>query len=269
MLLKFPIALLVLLSLTSSSFAHGDLHDSIEAVSRVIARTPGDASMWLRRAELHRQHNDLSAAEADYAKAGALDSGLDAVKLGLARLRLAQRREADALRLLDGFIAKQPGDAEGRALRAEILEKRGSWKKADADLAAAAATSTEPHFATLRAQLLERHGEPEAAARSLDEASKRRGRLPVLEQFALEIEERAGMTDAALRRLENFVSVEPRPDIWLARKARLLSKAGRAAEAQAAWKQAAAAFEKVPPNRRSSAANRKLGAEIAAGNSSK
>lgn len=272
MLQKYPGTLaivLALLSLTASSFAHGDLHESIGAVTRVIARAPGDASMWLRRAELHRQHKDFPAAEADYAKAGELAPGLNAVGRGLAQLRLAQGREADALRLLDGFIAKQPRDAEGRALRAEILERRGSWKKADADLEAAVRASTEPHFATLRAQLLVRHGQPEAASRSLDQASKRRGRLPVLEQHALDIEERAGLTDAALRRLEYFVSVEPRSDIWLARKAQTLGKAGRGAEAQAAWQQAAAAFEKIPANRRSSATNRKLGAEIAAGNSPK
>ena len=272
MSLNFPrpwVAVFALLFLPSSSFAHGDLHESIEAVSQVIARAPGDASMWLRRAELYRQHKDLRAAEADYAKAGELDPRLDAVGLGLARLRLAQGRERDALGLLDGFVAKQPDHAEGRALRAEILERRGSWKKADADLAAAVAASTEPHFVTQRAQLLERHGQPEAAARCLDEASKRRGRLPVLEQHALDIEERAGLTDAALRRLEFFVGCEPRPDIWLARKARLLGKVGRGAEAREAWGKAAAAFEKIPAARRSLAANRKLSAEIAEGNSPK
>ena len=201
-------------------------------------------------------------------KAGELEPGLDAVGLGLARVRLAQGREADGLRLLDGFIAKQPGDAEGRVLRAEILEKRGAWKKSDADLAAAVASSPEPHFASQRAQLLERHGQPEAAARCLDEASRQRGRVPVLEQHALEIEERAGFTDAALRRLDLFVGSEPRPDIWLVRKARLLGEVGRAAEAREAWAQAAAAFEKIPADRRTSRAHHRLGAEIAAGNSS-
>ena len=262
-------AVIALLSFTSPSFAHGDLHDSIDAVSQVIARSPGDASLFLRRAELHRLHKDLTAAEADYAKAGELEPGLDAVGLGLAQLRLAQGRERDALRLLDGFLAKQPRHSEGRALRAEILEKRGVWKKADADLAAAVAFSPEPHYATQRAQFLVRRGQPEAAARCLDEASRRRGRVPVLEQHALEIEERAGLTDAALRRLEFLVGCEPRPDIWLARKARLLGKAGRGAEARVAWQQAGAAFQKIPADRRTSKANLKLGAEIAAGNSTK
>ena len=245
--------------------AHGDLHEAIDAVSRVIADSPGDAALLLRRAELRRQHKDWSEAEADYAQAHKLKPDMEIVTFGLAQMRLAQDREKEALTLLDEFLAKRPEHAGGRALRAGILEKRGNWKKADADLAAAVTSSPEPHYATARAQLLERHGRPEAAARCLDEASRARNRVPVLEHHALEIEERAGLTDAALRRLDYLIAREPRPDIWLARKARLFEKAGRAEEARDAWQRAAAAFEKVPAHKQTSKVNRKVAAEIAAG----
>ena len=249
----------------AAASAHGDLHEAIDAVSRVIAESPGDAALFLRRAELRRQHEDWSEAEADYAQARKLKPDMEVVTFGLAQMRFAQGREKDALTLLDEFLAKRPEHAGGRALRAGILEKRGDWKKADADLAAAVASSPEPHYATARAQLLERHGRPEAAARCLDEASRARGRVPVLEHHALEIEERAGLTDAALRRLDHLIACEPRPDIWLARKARLFEKTGRAEEARDAWQRAAAAFEKVPGHKQALKANRKLAAEIEAG----
>ena len=251
-------------ALLASSFAHGDLHEAIDAVTQVIAKSPGDAALLLRRAELHRMHGAWPAAEADYAEARRIRPGMDLVTLGLAQMRLAQGREKDALNLLDAFLLKRPEHADARALRAGMLEKRGNWKKADADLAAAVASSPEPHHATERAQLLERHGQPEAAARCLDEASRARGRVPVLEQQALAIEERAGLTDAALHRLDALTAREPRPDIWLARKAQLLEKAGRASEAREAWQRAGAAFEKVPANKRASKANRQLAAEIEA-----
>ena len=249
----------------AAAFAHGDLHEAIDAVSRVIAESPHDASLLVRRAELFRMHRDWPAAEADYAQARKLEPDMEIVEFGLAQMRLAQGREKDALKLLDDFLAKRPAHAGARVVRAGLLEKRGDWRKADADLAAAVASSPEPHLATARAELLERHRQPDAAARCLDEASRAHGRVPVLEQQALAIEERAGRTAAALRRLDDLAAREPRPDIWLARKAQLLEKAGRGPEARAAWQQAAAAFERVPADRRASKVNRTLAAEIAAG----
>ena len=244
--------------------AHGDLHDAIAGVSHAIAGAPGDASLFLRRAELHRLHRDFAAAEADYAKAAELQPNLAEVQFGLASLRLAQGRPQAALHLLDDFLAASSRHPEGYALRAELLEKQGAWKKADADLAAAVASSTEPHYATKRAQLLERHGEPEAAIRCLDEASRAHGRVPLLEQQALELEERAGKTEAVLHRLDDLIVREPRSDIWLARKARALASWGRAEDATLAWREAAAAFAKIPLEKRNLAINRELAAEIEA-----
>lgn len=260
-LLTFAAALFGALA---AALAHGDLHEAIDAVSQVIAESPGDAALYLRRAELRRMHEDWPAAEADYAQARKLQPDMEVVTFGLAQMRLAQGREKDARKLLDDFLVKRPEHPGARALRAGLLEKRADWKKADADLAAAVASSPEPHYAAARAELLERHGQPDAAARCLDQASRAHGRVPVLEQQALEIEERAGLTDAAARRLDDFIAREPRPDIWLARKARLLEKAGRAEEARDAWRRAGAAFEKVPADKRASKVNRKLAAEIEA-----
>jgi predicted Zn-dependent protease len=87
----------------------------------------------------------------------------------------------------------------------------------------------------------------------------------VLEHHALDIEERAGLTEAALRRADALIAREPRSDIWLARKAQILDKAGRAAEAGEMWRQAAAAFERMPADKRESKLSRKLAGEIEAG----
>jgi predicted Zn-dependent protease len=252
-------------ALAAMALAHGDLHEAIEAVSAAIAASPDDGALFLRRAELRRRHGEWAAAEEDYARASQLQPGLEVVKLGLAQIRFAQGREPEALRLLDDFLRQRPDHPAARAARADILEKRGDWRKADADLAAAVAASPEPHYATMRAALLERHGDPDAAARSLDKACRAHGRVPLLEAQALDIEERAGRTAAALRRLDGFIAREPRADLWLARKARLLAKAGRAEEARGAWREAAAAFSKLPADRRDSRPTRKLAAEIAAG----
>ncbi len=248
-----------------SLFGHGDLGEAIEAVTQAIADSPQDAALFLRRAELHRLHEDWPAAEADYALAVKLQPTMRVVKFCRAEMRLAQGRENEALLLLDDFLATTPAHAGGRALRAGILENRGNWKKADTDLAVAVASSPESHYVTKRAELLERHGQPAAAVRCLDDASHTRGRIPVLEQQALEIEERAGKADAALQRLDNLIANEPRRDIWLVRKAGLLEKAGRRNEAREAWVQADEAFQKLLPEKRELPINRELAAQIAAG----
>jgi predicted Zn-dependent protease len=251
------------------SFAHGDLHEVIEGVSRAISNAPEDATLYFRRAELLRLHQSWAEAEADYAKAETLAPSMNPVKLGRAQVRLAQGDEEGALQLLDEFLSARPGHPEGRMLRARLLEKNGEWQKADLDLAVAVESSPEPHYASLRAELLQRQGQTGAAVRCLDETSARLGRVPVLEQQALAIEEQAGFTDAALSRLDGFIAREPRPDIWLARKAHLLEKAGRTEEAQTAWYRASAAFEKIPSEKRSLEINRKLADEIAAAKTDK
>ncbi len=242
--------------------AHGDLHDAITGIAQEIAKTPGDATLFLRRAELHRLHADFPEAEADYAAANQLSPDLADVQLGLANLRFAQGQDKAALPLLDDFLTTLPQHPGGRVLRAEILEKYGDWKKADADLAIAVASSPEPHYASKRAQLLARHGQIDTALRCLDEASQAHGRVPVLEQQALDLEERAGSAESALRRLDHLVAREPRSDLWLARKAKLLASLGRTEEAATTWRQAALAFEKLPPEKRNLDLNRALAAEI-------
>ena len=244
--------------------AHGDAHELIGSVSRLIAESPANAGLYQRRAELNLNHGDLKSAEADYQQARRLQPERVVVSLGLARIRTAQGRSKEAILLLDEFLLQVPGHAGGRVLRAGLLEAKGDWKKAEVDLRAAATTSPEPHHATLHAQLLERHGMAAEAVRCLDAASQRQGRVPVLEQLALETEERAGHTEASLLRLNEFITLEPRPDIWLVRKARLLEKNGRWEEAKTAWDLAASALERIPAHKRGTKANQSLAEKIQA-----
>lgn len=248
-----------------SASGHGDLHEAIEGVTRIIEDSPPEASLFLRRAELHRLHEDWVEAEKDYRRALELEPEHGGASLGFARLRLAQHREEDALQWLDRFISAHPDDPEGRLLRARVLDRRGKWNRAEADLEAAVASSTEPHYVSALAEMLVSHGHPDEAVRALDKASRAHGFPPSLEQKALELEEGAGRTEAALQRLDRLIARESRSDIWLARKARLLTSAGRPDEALETWGLAAAAFEAVPAEKRALDINRRLAEEIARG----
>ena len=69
----------------------------------------------------------------------------------------------------------------------------------------------------------------------------------------------------AMMRLDRFIAREPRPDIWLVRKARLLQSNGMSAEACRALRLAAVAFQSVPAEKQDLDINRKIRAEIEAG----
>ncbi len=247
--------------------AHGDLHESIAEASRRIAESPGDATLYFQRAEFHRLHEDDTAAEADYRRACELSPGLAAPLLGMAELRFGMNRPAESLPWFDAFLKENPTHIRALYLRAQALAQTGAWEKADADLAAAIALAKPPGIELFlaRADGLARHGRMAEALRCLEEGSAGfGGRSPTLEQRALEIEEAAGDSAAALRRLGGFVAAGLRPDIWLARKARLLDKMGRHGEARLAWKSAADFLEKIPPEKRQLPENRQLAEEICA-----
>lgn len=263
MIIRFISVLCACLALASFARAHGGLEEAISAVSSAIEKTPGDADLFLRRAELHRLHGSWSVALADYARARKLRPSLDVVNLGIAQMHVARGRDRAAVALLDRFVAAHPDSVTAFEIRARALERRGNWRAAERDLAVAGQLSREPHFTSARAELLERHGETDAALRCLDETSRARGRLPALERQALAIETRAGRVGAALRRLDDFALREPRADAWHAEKAALLENAGRAADAQAEWKRADAALARMPQERRETRAARQLATRVA------
>ena len=84
-----------------------------------------------------------------------------------------------------------------------------------------------------------------------------------LQSRALELEEAHGFTDAALARLKSIAAQSERKEMWLKRRGDLLTRAGRAGEARAAYAEALVAIAKLPSWLRESAATAELVAELA------
>ena len=72
--------------LSSSAWAHGDMHEQIMAVTREIEKEPRSYELYLKRADLERNHSLWDAAHADIGRAEALTNQW--VMLHLARARL-------------------------------------------------------------------------------------------------------------------------------------------------------------------------------------
>ena len=87
------------------------------------------------------------------------------------------------------------------------------------------------------------------ALRGLDEGVGQLGPIPALTSYAIELEVRRGRYDAALTRLDR-VSTSEQGASWLTRRAGILERAGRAAEAREAYAELLRRLERLPARRR-------------------
>src|SRR5687767_3873416 len=61
----FRIVFVLLIGVACAS-GHGDLHLQIVEITKEIEKSPKNAELYMRRAELHRAHLDFDASQADY-----------------------------------------------------------------------------------------------------------------------------------------------------------------------------------------------------------
>jgi tetratricopeptide (TPR) repeat protein len=199
---------LVFLGVAAPAAAHAPIEEQIEALSLRIAAHPGDASLYLRRGELHRLLRETSAARADYEKARLLDPKLAVVDLGLGTLLLETGHPADAVVVLDRFLKARPGDPAGLAARGRARARLGRPLDAADDFTRAIAASPprrppSPDLYIEKARAIAAAGEGhlEQALRGLEEGIERLGSPAALEIAAAAIERRLGRQQAADARL--------------------------------------------------------------------
>jgi tetratricopeptide (TPR) repeat protein len=245
---------------------HEGLSDRIDSLSARIAGRPLEAALWLERGECFRLQRLWRAALADLARAQRLDPGLAAVHLARARLFVDARESQRALEALDEFERRRPDHAEAVALRARALALAGWGAEAAVawDRAIGLSERPEPDFYFARAELRFALGgeERRRAIAGLDEGAARLGGAMQLEELALRLESELGDWDAALRRVERLRASSPRPEIWRARAADLLERAGRRADALAATDAALAEVARTPARLRGLASTRALQEEL-------
>ena len=259
-------AIVLAIALAGPAAAHGDLHEQIAAVSAKIARSPNDPDLYLKRAELNRFHEDWTASEADYRRAERLAPTLFLVSLGRGKLYLARGKYAPALAELDKVIAVEPDHVDARVTRARIfaLLARGQDAAADFSHAIALADAPEPDWYLERAQALASLAgyNINSALSGLDEGLAKLGPLPVLELYAVELEQVRGQVDAALVRLEIMRVQASRQETWWERIGDVQARAGRSAEAHASYANAQQSLLAVPEHLRNVPSMQALAARL-------
>ena len=243
------------------AFAHVALERQIEDLTARIAGDPREATLYLRRGELHRAHADWDAAAADYGRARAIDPHLDVVDYYAGRMLFESGQPAEATRTLGRFLAKHPDHPGALTIRARALTRLGRQLEAAQDYARAISQYQPPHtpdpdLYLNRAQALVDVGESriDEAIQGLDEGMSCLGPLVSLGFYAIDLEVRLHRFDAALERLERLAARSPRQESYLMRRGSILEAAGRPEEARRAYEQVLAAIKTLPPERRATGA---------------
>ena len=237
-----------------SAWAHGDLHLQIVEVTKEIEKSPRNAELYMRRAELHRAHSAWDEAQADYDYAFALDPKLPMIDLARGRMFLDANWPLSCRTAVDRFLAKNPDHPDGLIVRARALVKLNQRLAAAQDYTKAIGKVPEgrPELFLERAQALAAEGKEhvDAAIKGLDEGIQMMGALVTLNLYAMDLEAEHGRYDAAMKRLDGVMAKAPRKETWLERRGNILRQAGKLEEARKAYEAALEAMKSLPPTRR-------------------
>lgn len=248
----------LMLLAAGSAWAHGDLDQRIEDLSVQIQTHPGDADLYLERAELHRLHANWDEALRDYESAVRLTPAAAEMDFYKGRIWADAGSPDRARPFLDRFLATHPTHTEALLVRSDVLEALGYQLLAAEDLGIAL-TQTDspgPELYLSRAVLLVTVDDShvDEAMTTIDLGIARLGPLTALIQFAFETELAQKRCQAALERIEQLpIRVQGTP-IWLKHRGDVLWDLERHQDAQEVYFRALARIQELPGSRRASPA---------------
>lgn len=255
--------LLVALALgvtTGTGWAHGDLDARIRELRAALLEHPHDAKLHFDLATALCEHEEWLAALEAAACADELAPGAQPTDLPRGRALAGLGRNAEAQVVLDRVMAAHPELADLRLDRARILAKLGNVEASLADYRVLLrdVARPNPEMIVEVANALATHGQPAEALAALETGTSRIGAFPVIELKALELSLVLERFDGALRHIEVLRRLSPRPESWMAERAEVLTRAGRIAEARAAWDDLLRHIEGLPNLRRGTRELRQL-----------
>lgn len=247
---------------TPHVLAHADIDERIAIVDAEIAHSPNDADLFLKRADLHRLHEEMAAALADYRQAEALDPASHRADFGRGQLYLASGDPVAALASLDRYLSVTADNADAWLTRARALVAAGRHREAVADyeraIALHARVVPEYYIERADAQIAADDGHVDAALAGLDQALEVLGPVFTLQDKAIGLEIVRRRYDHALARLDTLPDTLRSTPAFLLRRGELLELAGRYDAAQAMYREALDKLDALPGQRRATRAQREL-----------
>lgn len=244
--------------------AHPAASESLNELDRRLDGSPCDVELLVKRAEIFGSLGRWEAAEAELDRASQCRTRDDVLVLARARLALEMDRPGAADELLREFIASHPTNATAHLLRGRALRQVGRPLEASEEFARGLELSAvpSPDDYLLYARSLVEAGRGDRALQALDLGVARVGDVPSLHRAAIEIELDRGDAAAALRRVDRLLARGGAGEAWLLRRAEILERAGRTAEARATLEQAARQLAARPERRRNTRGVREIEAAV-------
>ena len=266
-MMSFPIlaavAITLFLGFQGPVQAHGDPAERISELKARLAQRPEDGPLQFALADLLFQERKWEETLTALDQVDRITPG----KFSSGRLRgsalLELQRPAEALRTLDGYLDDSPHDLRAVLIRARALSALFLTNEA-----------LEAYRDTLRrtpvpgpelfhevSLALSAAGCGREALAILDQGLELLGPIPSLGQQALDLELAGKQFDAALVRVEALRRASPRPEPWMARRAAILTSAGRLGESRGAWEALLINLTALPAAMRGSHAMSRLAEE--------
>jgi len=241
-------------------FAHGGFDERIASLTEEVNKNPSDAGLRFELANLHAQHGDLKLALEQLDRIDALAPGKFLTDLLRGEAYLVTSDFKKAKEALDRQMVSHPENGRVLLIRARVERQLGQIPACLADYREAfkRTPSPEPDLVQEVSEALASNGFQEEAAQVLAKGIEKLGKIPSLVLRAIELEIAAKNFDAALRRVDEAQKEAPRPEPWMARRATILTQAGRIEESRNAWKALLAHLASLPEHDRASRAMRQL-----------
>ncbi|MDC1287838.1 hypothetical protein N8198_08125 [Gammaproteobacteria bacterium] len=233
--------------------AHGPGLDEIDAISTQITESGEQAALYAKRARVYQNNHMWTQAMSDFDRAAELDSQNSQYDLDRAQLSFEADEFLRALDFIDLFLLRHESSNEALLIRARSYRALGQYQPAVESYRQALAElstfegSPMPEWYIEYADTWLLAGEKRNALRVLHQGIEQLGVLGVLQLRAAELEVDLELYDSALARIDQLLTQAQRKDLWLARRAEILSKAGRDDEAFWTYVQAYASLQSLPP----------------------
>ena len=226
-----------------SAFSHEDFIEQLELLSGRLASHPADAQILLMRGMVYLEHAYLREALADFDRA--LEVAPDYLEPHIYHaMALHQLNQSpQALQELNEYVRSGPPHYRAYELRATVRERFKDLQGAIEDLTAAIKRLPRPEQFSWRARLLLQAGDVDAAIQNYEEGCSVLGEPIALAVALVKLQADQGRYDDALRSVARLEERSPRRAHWSLRRADILSRAGRPAQAQAAYEEALSQLE--------------------------
>lgn len=240
--------------------AHEDIELQIESLNQELSVDTNNGEHYLKRAELHRIHQDWRAALEDYDRAEQFGVASDILNFYKGRMYFEAGEEESALALLNKAIAAMPSHVPSLVERSKLSIHPKYSAVSDLDRAIQLSSNPSPDLFLNRANLIIANdaNDIEKMISGLEQGVARLGPLVSLIEFGVNQSEVFGRWETAQKLIEDLPAILRQSPKWLFKEGQIQEKLTNKDVAQQLYKNALQKIKELPPSRANSAANIEL-----------